>query len=94
MNDCFDIFAAFLSFWMHVITIWAYFNGRKNNFLDLIITEKKLENMITAVISLPQSPGRVSFVEELHSVAVTSYLLKEPFSSGLSHYWLGRDKSQ
>lgn len=46
MSDCFEIFAAFFGSWAHVITIWTYFNERKNNFLDLIITEKKLENMI------------------------------------------------
>lgn len=46
MSDCFEIFAAFFSSWAYVITIWAYFNGKKNNFLDLIITEKKIENMI------------------------------------------------
>lgn len=46
MSDCFEIFAAFFGSWAHVITIWTYFNERKNNFLDLIITEKKLENTI------------------------------------------------
>lgn len=41
-----------------------------------------------------QSPGSVGFVEEVHSVAVTSHLLQAPYSLGLSHYWLGRDRSQ
>lgn len=52
MSDCFEIFAAFFSSWAQVIAIWTYFNGRKNNNLDHIISEKKIENMITVILPL------------------------------------------
>lgn len=41
-----------------------------------------------------QAPGSVSFVEEGHGIAVTFHLLKEPYSLGLSHCWLGTDRIQ